>query len=304
MSPANWTDVISARGCPLAERPRPLRGRWRTKLSLHTRDDGAVGDRLQLRRAFDSVAELYDRARPRYPVELFDVLIATTGVRSGDHVLEVGCATGIATRPLADRGLNVTCLELGEDLARVAQRKLAGYPHIEIVCADFESWVPTQAFDLVAAATAWHWIDPETRYQLAWQALRPGGHLAFWTASHVIAENGDPFFTELQDIYDEIGEGLSPDTRWPRPGQLPDSLQEITDSGLFSGAVAVQFDWELAYSAEEYIDLLNTFSGHITMSGAQRDTLYGAIRHRIARRPSDRVNRHWGAVLHMAQKDD
>lgn len=28
-----------------------------------------------------------------------------------------------------------------------------------------------------------------------------------------------------------------------------------------------QFDWEISYSAEEYIRLLGTFSGHIAMDG-------------------------------------
>ena len=38
--------------------------------------------------------------------------------------------------------------------------------------------------------------------------LRPGGHLAFWEAIHVIPADGDPFFSEIQDVYDEIGEGM------------------------------------------------------------------------------------------------
>lgn len=40
-------------------------------------------------------------------------------------------------------------------------------------------------FALVFAATAWNWVDPAVRYGLAWRALRPGGHLAFWNAAHV-----------------------------------------------------------------------------------------------------------------------
>ena len=64
------------------------------------------------------------------------------------------------------------------------------------------------AYDLVYAATAWHWVDPEVRYQRAHEVLRPGGHLAFWRADHVFPVGGDPFFAEIQEVYDEIGEGL------------------------------------------------------------------------------------------------
>jgi hypothetical protein len=53
--------------------------------------------------------------------------------------------------------------------------------------------------------------------------------------------------------------------------------------------------------ASGYIDLLNTFSGHIAMEAWQRDGLYGEIRRRLAARPDGLLRRHWGAVLHIAQ---
>jgi hypothetical protein len=37
-------------------------------------------------------------------------------VSPDDALLEVGCATGKATLPLARRGLRITCLEIGEGL--------------------------------------------------------------------------------------------------------------------------------------------------------------------------------------------
>ena len=56
---------------------------------------------------------------------------------------------------------------------------------MSIVNGAFESWEPPQpGFDLVFAATAWHWIDPAVRYRKAWDLLRDGGHLAFWSAAH------------------------------------------------------------------------------------------------------------------------
>ncbi len=132
------------------------------------------GERDRLRQAFDQVAESYDRARPDYPEHLFDDLIALTGIRPGDRLLEVGCATGKATRPLARRGFRITCIELGPELAAVARRNLAGYP-VEVVQGRFEEWRPGEPVSLVFAATAWHWIDPAVRYARAWHVLRPGG---------------------------------------------------------------------------------------------------------------------------------
>ena len=70
----------------------------------HRCDTGPVqpdDERERLRETFDQVAESYDRIRPEYPEALFDDLVAVTGLVPGDRVIEVGCATGKATRPMA-----------------------------------------------------------------------------------------------------------------------------------------------------------------------------------------------------------
>lgn len=262
-----------------------------------------MADRDRLRATFDSAAQLYQQARPDYPEQLYDELVHLAGLRSGDRLIEIGCATGKATVPLARRGFRITCVEIGAELAAAGRRNFAGLPDVEVIEAAFETWpAEVVAFDLVFAATAWHWIDPVVKYRRAWELLRPGGHLAFWAATHVFPAGGDPFFRDIQDVYDEIGEGLPPGASWPQPGELPDDTAEIEGSGLFGPVAVRQFDWEISYGAEEYIRLLGTFSGHITMDAWKRDRLYGEIRRRLAERPDGRLRRHWGAVLHVARR--
>jgi SAM-dependent methyltransferase len=269
-------------------------------------NDGASG-RESLRRTFDEAAATYERYRPSYPETLYDDLISLTGLEAGSRLLEVGCGPGVATRPFAARGFAVTCVELGAELAVAARRALAGYD-VEVVTAAFEEWTPSRLFDLVYSATAWHWIDPAVKYQHAWQALRPGGHLAFWEAVHVLPDGGDPFFAEIQEVYDSIGEGMPPGTVGPRPGELPENLDEITASGLFDVVAVRHYDWATVYTAEDYIGLLNTFSGHIAMADWQRDRLYSEIRRRLGNRPAGpgypagSVRRHWGGVLRVARR--
>jgi SAM-dependent methyltransferase len=260
-------------------------------------------DRLRLRHTFNEAAGSYHPVRPDYPAELFDELVAVAGLAPGDRLLEVGCGPGKATVPLARRGFRITCVELGPELAAAARRNLAGLD-AEVVGGRFEEWQPGpgERFDLVYAATAWHWIDPAVRYRRAWQVLRPGGHLAFWSALHVFPDGGDPFFREIQEVYVEIGAGQPPGEGVPRPGELRELGAEIEASGLFEAPAIVHFDWERVYDAESYVALLRTFSGHIAMEQWQQDRLYGEIRRRVARRPGHSVRRHWGAVLHVARR--
>lgn len=268
-------------------------------------DRRVTDDRHRLRTTFDAVADLYQQARPEYPEQLYDTLVDAAGIKAGDRLLEVGCATGKATIPLASRGFQITCIDIGTDLVAAAKRNLTGFSNVEIIEGAFETWPHLgESFDLVFAATAWHWIDPATRYQRAWELLRPGGHLAFWSATHVVPDGGDPFFFEIQDVYKEIGEGLPTDASWPRPGELSDDSAEIERSGLFEDIVTRHFDWEISYNAEEYLALLDTFSGHIAMEGSKRDRLYAEIRGRLGQRSDGRLRRHWGAVLHVARRAD
>jgi len=267
--------------------------------------DRARADRDRLKATFDTVADGYHQARPDYPDEMFAVLVAAAGLTPTARLLEVGCGTGKATLPLAKRGFRITCLEPGPHLAAAARRNLAGYD-VEVVERAFEDWSPpgTERFDLIFAATAWHWIDPAVGYQLAWRWLHPGGQLAFWSASHLFPSGGDPFFRDIQSVYDEIGEVMPPGSAYYQPGEQPDERAVIEASGLFDVVVIKHFDWAVSYSAAEYIALLSTFSGHIDMADWQRDRLYGEIRRRLAARPDGTVRRHWGAVLHIARRRD
>jgi SAM-dependent methyltransferase len=274
-----------------------------------------TADRDRLRATFDSVAQLYQQSRPDYPEALYGELIRLADLRPGDRLLEIGCATGKATMPLARRGFRITCVEIGTELADAARQNLAAFPDVQVVSSAFETWrsvapearqptEPGAGFDLVFAATAWHWIDPAVNYCRAWELLRRAGHLAVWGAGHVFPADGDPFFGEIQDVYDEIGEGVPAGTVCPRPGEQGDERAEIEGSGLFEDVALRHFDWEVSYTAEEYIRLLSTFSGHIAMEQWKRDRLYSEIQRRLANRRDGRLRRHWGAVLQVARRRD
>jgi SAM-dependent methyltransferase len=264
-------------------------------------------DRREQRRASsDEVAAFYETASPDYPEELYDAVVQTVALSAGDRLLELGCATGKATLPLARRGLRITCVEIGGDLVQAARRNLDGVGDVEVIHSAFEAWDPpgVEPFDVVLAATAWHLIDPSVRYRRAWRLLRPGGHLAFWRAAQVFPPGGDPFFAQIQSVYAQTGKGAARGAHGPAPGELPDDRREIEGSGLFEDVVIRHFDWEVVYEAEGYVRQLEAFSRLIAMPDRQRERLHSEIRRRLAQRPDGKLRRHWGAVLHVARRSD
>jgi SAM-dependent methyltransferase len=239
--------------------------------------------RHTLRETFEEVPELYDRARPSYPPELFDDLVTLCKLPAGGRVLELGPGTGKATLPLAERGFQVVGVELGEGLAAVARRNLAAFPNVEIVNVPFERWKTDATFDAIVAFTAFHWIDPEARYEKSARLLREGGALAVVSTQHVLPEDGDPFWAEVQEDYDAVvpsDENRPP----PRPEEVEDLSAEIEASGRFHNVAARRYLWHTPYAANEYIAVLNTYSGHRSMPEEQRRDLYSRIRARIGTR--------------------
>jgi SAM-dependent methyltransferase len=223
----------------------------------------AQEDRVRLRSTFDQAAELYDRARPRYPPALFDDLAELAGIGPGSRVLEIGPGTGQATVPLAERGYRVVAVELGAQLAAVARRNLARFPTVEVVTAAFEDWsLPPEPFDLVLSATAFHWIDPAVRVVKAADALRPGGMLAT-IATHHVAGGDESFFAKAQACYErwdpETPPGGSP---LPAAANILSSSDELDRSHRFGPATFRRYEWELPYTSSSYLEVLLTYSGH------------------------------------------
>jgi len=98
-----------------------------------------------------------------------------------------------ASQALAQRAYRLVCLELGNQLATVARRKLAPFPRVEVVTSAFESWESGgQVFDMVFAASSWHWLNPEVRYEKGARLLKPSGALAILSCGHTLPDGFDP----------------------------------------------------------------------------------------------------------------
>jgi SAM-dependent methyltransferase len=262
-------------------------------------------ERNRLRTTFEEVPELYERARPTYPAHVFDDLVAFAELPEAARIVEIGCGTGQATLPLAERGYHIRCLELGERLAAVARRKLAAFPAVEIINAPFESWEPPDAgFDAVVAFTSFHWIDPGLRYEKSASLLRNAGVLAVVAAQHVLPADGDPFFAAVQEDYDAVVPDEEKTKAGPPlpPDAIGDLSGEIEESGLFRNVAVRRYVWEVIYTADEYIAVLNTYSGHRVLDDEARRRLFERIHRRIDARPQQKVRKTYLATLNVARR--
>ena len=265
--------------------------------------------RPALRATFDEVAELYDRARPAYPMDVFADLAELAELPARARLVEIGCGTGQATRPLAQRGYTITCLELGEQLAALARRNLAGFPNVEVVTGSFETWQPAHAeHDAVVAFGSFHWISPEHRYRKAAELVGASGKLAVVSMVHVLPDDGDPFFLDVVDDYVAVlGEDAREMVTIGRPPH-PDAIADLSDrviaeeveaSGVFRRTAARRHFWDVVYAADDYLDLLMTVSTYRALEPDVRERLFSRLRRRIAARPAQSVRLTYLALLYV-----
>jgi SAM-dependent methyltransferase len=258
-------------------------------------------DRELLRSTFDQAAELYDQARPGYPAGLFDDLAELTGIGPGSRVLEIGPGTGQATLPLAERGCQVVAVELGRDLAAVARRNLAGFPSVEVVTAAFEEWpLPTAPFDLVLAATAFHWIDPAVRADKAAGALRTGGSLATITTHHV-AGGDESFFAEVQDCYVRWDPDTPVALSLKPASDIPSSHYGLDRSDRFGPGTLRRYEWDRSYTTDSYRELLLTYSGHRALEPNAQENLLSCIAQLIDAGYDGQITKRYLTELRVAR---
>jgi SAM-dependent methyltransferase len=266
-----------------------------------------MDQQTRIRRAhtFNQIAELYDQGRREVPSHVFDDLFSLAAIEpAAASVLEIGCGTGQATLPLARRGCRIVSLEMGANLVRIASRNLAGFPRVTLVNARFEDWSPAgHLFDIVFAANAWHWLDPQICYAKAAIVVKPGGVLAFTKAHHVFPPGFDPFFLEIQATYEEIG--LARMT-WPPIAleEIPDSREDIERSGHFNNVQITRRLRIEEFTADEYVAMMATASDHRLIEPAKRAHLFDEMRRLIAARPNGRIRKHSLTVLHIARKKE
>lgn len=138
------------------------------------------------RTAFDAVADDYEAARPRFPVEQVTRLLRWAGVEPGQPALEIGAGTGQLTRALLAAGHPVVAVEPGRTMAD-RLRALGGSPDGGAALRVEQAHVGEldlrgETFPVVVAANSFHWLEPAAEHPVVAAALGPGGRLLLlWT---------------------------------------------------------------------------------------------------------------------------
>ncbi|MFA4834060.1 MAG: class I SAM-dependent methyltransferase [Patescibacteria group bacterium] len=257
---------------------------------------------INLRTTFNKVAKLYDLARPHYPEELFYSVVKIAKLRGTAKLLEIGPGTGQATEPFAKRGYKITAVEISPALAKIAKKNLAKFKNVKIITKALENTkLPANSFDLVYAATSYHWLKPKAKFAKPHRLLKKGGHLAIIGTNHVSDEKGDKFFFASEAIYKKYRAGGEYDDNFRLSPAIKLKAHEV-DKKFFTPVFFRAFPLVIQYSSKKYSQLLNTFSPTLAMEPKKRAGFLKEIEKLIDKKFGGNLEHHFAMTLTIAKK--
>lgn len=187
---------------------------------------------------FAGAASGYAQHRPSYPPAILDRVLAEAGVGPGARVADVGCGTGILTRLLAERGLDVVGIDPNEDM--LAEARAAGgtaeYRRAEAAATSLDE----ASVALVTVAQAFHWFDADTALAEFRHVLLPGGQVAaIW---NLRAES--PFMAAYQALLLRFSSEYSVVESWEATLERLRAHPRVEGPRAFEAPNAQLFDFE------------------------------------------------------------
>ena len=241
---------------------------------------------------FDTVASTYEKFRPGYTDELYQMIFDYITLNESCYAIEVGIGGGQATLPILKTGCNLTAVEYGEQFSKLCMEKFKEYQNFSVVTNKFENTdFSDNTYDLVYSASAFHWVPEDIGYAKVFSMLKSGGAFARF-ANHPYRDKGNlPLSEEMDRIYGAY--------YYKYYNKRQKTLTEYSDKEAMQRASIAKkygfvdikyalFHRTRTFSANEYRTLLGTYSDHIAMEESIREEFFSKI--------EEAINDHGGSI--------
>lgn len=203
-------------------------------------------------------AKDYAQHRAGFPDWFFDRLGAQYNLPIKDaHVLDLGTGTGLLARGFALRGAKVTGLDVAAamiEAARQADHQAGIEITYHLASAD-NTGLPSESFDLVAAATCWHWFQGAQTAKEVWRLLKPGGWALICMLSWL------PLPGNIVEQTEWLVEKHNPHWKYGgMHGLKPEYLSDLFAAG-FKNLQSFSIDYDLPYSHESWRGRMRASAG-------------------------------------------
>jgi len=141
----------------------------------------------------------YVKYRPGYPSVLLELFRDEMNLRADSIIADIGSGTGLSAKLFLANGNTVFGVEPNPSMRRAAEEFLAEFPHFKSVDGTAENTaLPDDSVDIVIAAQAFHWFDPQPTLAEIQRITRKGGHVALiWNERQL---DTTPFLRDYEEL--------------------------------------------------------------------------------------------------------
>ncbi|MBB4278079.1 class I SAM-dependent methyltransferase [Rhizobium mongolense] len=261
-------------------------------------------DRVFGRVAFGADPSNYHAARPRYPEETWRLLRERSDLGPGIDILEIGAGTGLATAELlAHKPRRLAAVEPDMRLADFLRTSIA-VDCLQVLALPFEDAnLEPASFDLVASATAFHWLDAAPALKRIHGLLRSNGAVALWWNVFGDESRPDLFHDATEHLFVGHRASLSAGGRDSPPYALDADarIREMTDAGFVPDPPEF-IRWTLRLDASGVRGLYATYSNVSALAPTERAYLLDALVEIVTGQFAGRVDRNMTTAIYTARR--
>lgn len=263
-------------------------------------------DELEGRTLFGHNVSGYNEVRPAYPKWIYTSLAEQKALFPDAATLEIGAGNGLATRQLIKYGVSpLTLLEPDKRFAPLLRFLIeASACAVEIRHEVFEdARFEASSFDLVVIATAFHWLNPNTRVEKLSQIVKPNGYVALLWNVFGDSSRADPFHEDTVDLLGSLDASPS-----HAPDNVPFALdrqareREFLQDGSFELALYAESRWKLKLNPEQVRMLYEGFSNIARLTEARRSQILAELAHIAETKFAGLVTRNMTSLLYLFRR--
>ncbi len=219
------------------------------------------------------MADVYERARPSYPVEAVDWIVERAALGPGSVVCDLAAGTGKLTRLLVPSGAEVIAVE---PVPEMREQLEAAVPGVRVLEGTAESLpLADGSVDCITVAQAFHWFDCELALPELARVIRPGGVLApIWN----LRDAEDPLVAAMNEA---VAPFVPPEQGVERPWR-----EAIDASRAFGEIERRTFPFEQLLDAEGLVGRVASISWIARLEPVERERVLERIRELGSTRPA------------------
>lgn len=209
---------------------------------------------------YGQAAELYARARPSFPDEAVDWLLAEL---AADSLVEIGAGTGKFTALLVARGIHVVAVE-----PVPAMRERLAALGVETVPARAEDLpFADGSVDGAIASQSLHWCDVPVALRELDRVLAPGAAVGLvWN------------FRDLDVAWQRELDDLLAELRGDAPHSRDGRWEAAVEASAFAVTAARSWQWALETDTQGVVDRVRSVSYVAALDEAARSAVDGRVR--------------------------